>query len=199
MAGITENNEGMMRAQNTRQEDSTFELNLAPMLDIIVSIIPMLLLSVVFVQITVIDTPIPQAVERAVAAANEKNKDLIQVRMSVAADRTVFITILDRGETKEFQVPGIGVGAEAKADLDGLYQQVVAIKKQYPDVFRLELNPSETIPLVDIVGVMDSVRMTRIEKNGNPMKLSFTDSTSGKVIETNLLFPDIVFGNVAGG
>jgi biopolymer transport protein ExbD len=198
MAGITENNEGPMRAQKTREEDATFELNLAPMLDIIVSIIPMLLLSVVFVQITVIETPIPQAVEQAVAAANEKNKDLVQVRMSVANDRTVMITILDRGATKEFQVAGIGSGAEAKADLDGLYKQVMAIKKQYPDVFRLELNPSDTVPLVDIVGVMDSVRTTRVE-NGKPVKLSFTDVTTGKPIETNLLFPDIVFGNVAGG
>ncbi|MBN8539367.1 MAG: biopolymer transporter ExbD [Deltaproteobacteria bacterium] len=198
MAGITANNEGPMRALKTREEDATFELNLAPMLDIIVSIIPMLLLSVVFVQITVIDTPIPQAVEQAVAAANEKNKDLVQVRMSVANDRTVMITILDRGATKEFQVAGIGSGTEAKADLDGLYKQVIAIKKQYPDVFRLELNPSDTVPLVDIVGVMDSVRTTRVE-NGKPVKLSFTDVTTGKPIETNLLFPDIVFGNVAGG
>lgn len=198
MAGITESNEGPMRALKTREEDATFELNLAPMLDIIVSIIPMLLLSVVFVQITVIETPIPQAVEKAVAAANEKNKDLVQVRMSVAADRSVLITILDRGATKEFQVAGIGSGSEAKADLDGLYKQVMMIKKQYPDVFRLELNPSDTIPLVDIVGVMDSVRTTKPE-NGKPVKLSFTDTTTGKSIETNLLFPDIVFGNVAGG
>ena len=198
MAGKTENNEGPMRALKTREEDATFELNLAPMLDIIVSIIPMLLLSVVFVQITVIETPIPQAVEQAVAAANEKNKDLVQVRMSVANDRTVMITIVDRGATKEFQVAGIGSGTEAKADLDGLYKQVMAIKKQYPDVFRLELNPSDTVPLVDIVGVMDSVRTTRVE-NGKPVKLSFTDVTTGKPVETNLLFPDIVFGNVAGG
>lgn len=198
MAEETANNEGPMRALKTREEDATFELNLAPMLDIIVSIIPMLLLSVVFVQITVIDTPIPQAVEKAVAAANEKNKDLVQVRMSVSNDRTVMITILDRGETKEFQVAGIGSGTEAKADLDGLYKQVIAIKKQYPDVFRLELNPADTVPLVDIVGVMDSVRTTRIE-NGRSVKLSFTDVTTGKPIETDLLFPDIVFGNVAGG
>ena len=56
-----------MRALKSRIDDSTFELNLAPMLDIIVSIIPMLLLSVVFTRITVIDTPVPQAVEQAVA------------------------------------------------------------------------------------------------------------------------------------
>lgn len=187
-----------MRALKTRLDDSTFDLNLAPMLDIIVSIIPMLLLSVVFVDITVIDTPVPQAVEKAVAAANEKNKDLVQVRMGVAVDRSIAITIVDRGETKEYSVGARTLDGAAKPDLDGLYNQIVAIKKEYPDVFRMELNPSDAVPLEEIVGVMDAVRTTR-STGGQQAKVSFVDETTGKSIETNLLFPDIVFGNVAGG
>ena len=180
-----------MRALKSRIDDSTFELNLAPMLDIIVSIIPMLLLSVVFTRITVIDTPVPQAVEQAVAAANEKNKDLIQVRMAVAKNRSVQITIVDRGQSKDYEVAALN----SKADLDGLYKQVLAIKKDYPDVFRLELNPEESVPLEEIVAVMDSVRTTK----SSDKKVVFTDSTTGKPVETNLLLPDIIFGNVAGG
>lgn len=180
-----------MRASKSRLEDSTFELNLAPMLDIIVSIIPMLLLSVVFTRITIIDTPVPQAVEKAVAAANEKNKDLVQVRMAVTKNRTVQITIVDRGNSKDYEVAALN----SKADLDGLYKRVLAIKKEYPDVFRVELNPEETVPLDEIVGVMDSVRTVK----NTDHKVVFTDSTSGQSIETNLLLPDIIFGNVAGG
>ncbi len=187
-----------MRALKTRLDDSTFDLNLAPMLDIIVSIIPMLLLSVVFVDITVIDTPIPQAVEKAVAAANEKNKDLVQVRMGVALDRSIAITIVDRGTTKEYSVSALVKDGTSKADLNGLHDKVLAIKKEYPDVFRLELNPTDTVPLEEIVSVMDAVRTTR-NVDGKQVKVSFTDATTGKAIETNLLFPDIVFGNVAGG
>jgi hypothetical protein len=169
------------------------------MLDIIVSIIPMLLLSVVFVDITVIETPIPQAVEKAVAAANEKNKDLVQVRMGVAADKSVSITIVDRGETKEYSVSSLkSPDGVVKTDLEGLHGKVMAIKKEYPDVFRMELNPSDSVPLNEIVGVMDAVRTTRAA-DGQQVKVSFVDSTTGKSIETNLLFPDIVFGNVAGG
>ena len=51
----------------TRADDSTFALNLAPMLDIIVSIIPMLLMSVVFVQIKEMETTIPEIVNEAIA------------------------------------------------------------------------------------------------------------------------------------
>ena len=187
-----------MRALKTRLDDSTFDLNLAPMLDIIVSIIPMLLLSVVFVDITVIDTPIPQAVEKAVAAANEKNKDLVQVRMGVAKDRSIAITIVDHGTSKEYSVGATNLNGAVKADLNGLHDKIMAIKKEYPDVFRMELNPSDTVPLDEIVGVMDAVRTTKTV-NGKQIKVSFTDATTGKAIETNLLFPDIVFGNVAGG
>ncbi|MDX9730647.1 MAG: biopolymer transporter ExbD [Bdellovibrionales bacterium] len=184
-----------MRALKTRLDDATFDLNLAPMLDIIVSIIPMLLLSIVFVEITMIETPIPQAVEQAVAAANEKNKDLVQVRMAVAPDKSVQITILDRGATKEYNVAAAEKGV--KADLDGLYSQVMNIKKEYPDVFRLELNPSDKVPLDEIVEVMDAVRTTRYV-NGAKTKVSFVDSTTGKPVETDLLFPEIIFGNVGG-
>lgn len=188
-----------MRIKRTRTDDSTFDLNLAPMLDIIVSIIPMLLLSVVFVRITVVDTPIPQAVEQAVAAANEKNKDLVQVSMMVTKDRSVRITVIDRGQNKDFEVPGklsaTATDGKIVVDIEGLYERAVAIKREYPDVFRMEFNPDETLPLEDVVVVMDQVRRLK----GSEAKVQFTDSTSGKAIETDLMFPDVVFGNVAGG
>jgi len=82
--------------------------------------------------------------------------------------------------------------------VDFLDSQVMSLKKDYPDVFRLELNPAESVPLSDIIVVMDSVRTTR-SKDGHPVKITFTDITTGKPVETNLLFPDITFGNVAGG
>jgi len=181
-----------MRSFKSRVEDATFELNLAPMLDIIVSIVPMLLLSVAFVHITVIETPVPQAVEKAIAAANEKNKDLVQVTLSVSKTAGFRFTVNDQGQTKETVV----ALKEEKFDLAGLHKETLALKQNYPDVFRLELNPEENIPLDEIVAVMDQVR-TSVTSAGEP-KITFKDET-GKPIETNLLFPDIVFGNVAGG
>ena len=63
--------------QGRRSSDSTFELNLAPFLDIIVSIIPMLLLSVAFVQIKMIEAPTPQVVsEKTVTLVVKGSGDL---------------------------------------------------------------------------------------------------------------------------
>ncbi len=179
-----------MRSFKSRVEDSTFELNLAPMLDIIVSIIPMLLLSVAFVQITVIDTPVPQAVERAIAA-NDKNEDVVQIQLHVSKQDGFRFTVIDKGQTSETVV----AVKDSKLDLAALHKETLALKAKHPGVFRLELNPDESVQLEEIVAVMDQIRVTAA---GEP-KVTFTDTDTGKPVETNLLFPDIVFGNVAGG
>ena len=180
-----------MRKFKTRHDESTFELNLAPMLDIIVSIVPMLLMSMVFVHITTIETPVPQVVEKAIAAANEKNKDQIQILLSVSRETGFKFTITENGKSQERAV--ILKGKDL--DFEALYKEVLAVKKNYPDVFRLELNPEENVPLDQIVLVMDQVRTLHKE---DP-KVVFKDVETGKSLETNLLFPDVVFGNVTGG
>ena len=171
-------------------EDSTFELNLAPMLDIIVSIVPMLLMSVAFVHLTVIETPIPQAVEKAIAASQDK-KDQAQILLRVSKTTGFHFTVTDKGTTKDIDVAMKG----AEFDLAGLHAKTLELKKSYPDVFRMELSPEENVPLNDIVAVMDQLRST----GPGETKVTFKDVETGKPIETNLVFPDVVFGNVTGG
>ena len=98
---------------------------------------------------------------------------------------------IDKGATKETVV----ALKDAKLDLAGLHKETLTLKQSYPDVFRIELNPAEDVALDDIVKVMDEVRnITKGEA-----KVTFKDVDTGKPVETNLMFPDIVFGNVAGG
>lgn len=179
-----------MRRFQMRTDDSTFDLNLAPMLDIIVSIIPMLLLSMVFVQVAVIDTPVPQAVEKAIQAANDKPIE-VSITLAVLKDSGLRITITDKGQTRDITV----AGKEGNFDLDRLQKEIHTVKSQYPQIFRLELHPDESVALDKIVAVMDRVRV----KAKDDAQLVFTDVDSGKKVETDLMFPDVVFGNVAGG
>jgi biopolymer transport protein ExbD len=173
-----------------REEDATFELNLAPMLDIIVSIVPMLLLSVVFTQITMIETPIPQAVQKAMAQA-EKTKD-VQISLNVSKEHGFKFEVINEGQKKE-----LVVNLKNNAlDMDGLHKEVVSLKQQFPNTFRMELLPEESVPLDQIVATMDEVR----NRDGKQdPKIYFKDVQNGQQTETNLLFPDVVFGNVAGG
>lgn len=179
-----------MRAfRRPKMDESTYDLNLAPMLDIIVSIIPMLLLSVVFVEITVVETPVPQAVERAVAAQEEKNE--VQITLSVSKSSGFRIVVNDKGQTHEKNIALKG----KDLDIDALKKEVLQTKLRYPNIFRVELNPDETVPLAEIVAVMDGIRT----KSKTDPTITFTDVTTGKPMETDLMFPDVVFGNVAGG
>jgi biopolymer transport protein ExbD len=178
-----------MKQFRHRESDATFELNLAPMLDIIVSIVPMLLLSVVFVRIAVVETPVPQAVQKAMVEAENKND--AQIQLSVGDGYGFKIQVMHKGKTQDINIAKLN----GEFDLDGLHKQIVTLKQTYPDVFKMELHPSEEVPLDKIIAVMDKVR-TRTKDD--PI-LYFTDTETGKKVETELIFPDVVFGNVAGG
>ncbi len=178
-----------MRAFKSRTEDATFELNLAPLLDIIVSIVPMLLLSVVFVQITMVETPIPQAVQKAIV--NTDKKDEAQITLAVSKTSGFKINVEKQGKTRQMNV-GL---RNRELDLVGLHREMLALKTEYPDSFRLELHPEENVNLTELVAIMDKIRNRAKE---DP-KIYFTDVESGKKVETELIFPDVVFGNVAGG
>ncbi len=179
----------MARRFYTRTEDSTFELNLAPMLDIIVSIVPMLLLSIAFIKVAVIETPIPQPVQKAIEA--DKNNKEVQISLAVSKEAGFKISINNKGQQSDRSVPLKG----KDFDLAGLHKEMLNLKQEHPEVFRMELHPDESVELADIVTVMDQIRTTAMGE----AKVWFTDVESGKKIETNLLFPDVVFGNVAGG
>lgn len=178
-----------MRKYRPSETDATFELNLAPMLDIIVSIVPMLLISVVFVQVAMVETPVPQAVQKAMVEAENKND--VQIQLSVLPESAFKIQVMHKGKTQD-----INVGKKDNDfDFEGLHKQMIALKQTYPDVFKMELHPSEEVPLEKIIMTMDKVR-TRAKDD--PI-LYFTDTETGKKVETDLIFPDVVFGNVAGG
>lgn len=178
-----------MRAFKPRAEEAGFELNLAPLLDIIVSIVPMLLLSVVFCQITMVETPIPQAVQKAMV--NQDKKETTQIKLAISKTSGFHIDVENNGKVKQLAVALKG----KDLDLVGLHKQMIDLKTQYPDSFKLELHPEESVELTEIVAVMDKVR----NRSKDDPKIYFTDTESGKKVETELIFPDVVFGNVAGG
>lgn len=169
-----------------RSDDSTFDLNLAPMLDIIVTVIPMLLLSVAFVQVKMIETPIPQMV--ADAQMKEQKNPLVSFHLKMDRELGFNLVVNDKGQVKEQKLPM----KAGHFDFDGLTTMAAQVKRVYPDHFRLELAPGETVSVNEIVKVMDSVR----KAPATMAKFSFKDEKSGQAVETDLMFPDVTFSNV---
>ena len=171
----------------SRATDSTFDLNLAPILDIIVSIVPLLLLSIAFVQVKMIDTSVPQVVAEAAQRANEKSETTVTLKVSKA--KGFQFDVSKDGKSVPVAVPNKG----AEWDLDALNAAAFGIKEKNPEVFRVDMAPEKDVNLNELVKVMDSLRRTPDAK-----KVAFTDPANGTRVETELMFPNVLFANVIG-
>lgn len=176
-----------MRAIKTRSGDATFDLNLAPILDIIVSVVPMLLLSVVFIQVKMIDTPVPQVVAKAMKRADDQKTATVTLNVSKHSGFTFEVSKDHR--VKKFHVPM----KNNTWDYDGLQAMAFKVKTEFPQVFQLDLAPDSDVDLKDLVAVMDRVRKDKTDR-----KIAFVDPKDHQKVETNFLFPNVIFSNVVG-
>ena len=176
-----------MGLSNQRTTDSTFDLNLAPILDIIVSIVPLLLLSIAFVQVKMIDSSVPQVVAEAARRADEKAEATVVLHVSKAGGFRFEVT--RDGHQTPLAVPNKG-GAW---DLTALNAAAFGIKEKNPEVFRVDLQPEPDLNLNELVTVIDNLR-----RSPDARKVAFVDPANGLRIETELMFPNVLFANVVG-
>ncbi len=176
-----------MRLKRTRAGDATFDLNLAPILDIIVAIVPLLLLSVAFVQVKMIDTSVPQVVAEAMQRANEKSETTVGLKVS--KKKGFVFEVMKNGKVTPMTVANKG----AVWDLEGLLAAAFTIKQQNPEVFRVDMSPEADVNLDELVSIMDKIRRTP-----DTQKIAFVDPSNGQRVETELMFPNILFANVIG-
>lgn len=176
-----------MRTGNNRSGDATFDLNLAPILDIIVSIVPLLLLSIAFVQVKMIDTTVPQVVAEAIQRATDNNETTVTVKVSKTSG--FVLEVLKDGKMTPTAVPNKG----AAWDMDALQHAAFMIKEKNPGVFRVDLAPEADVNLNQLVVIMDKLRRTP-----DAQKVSFNDPGTNQRVETELMFPNVLFANVVG-
>ncbi|MCB0348385.1 MAG: biopolymer transporter ExbD [Bdellovibrionales bacterium] len=173
-----------------RIEDSTFDLNLAPMLDIMVSLIPMLLLSIAFAKLVVLDAPVPQPVANAIE--NDKKERTVMLQLHLFNNRTAKLDIIDKGGRRS----NISFSSkEGTYDLETIHQKLIDVKKMHTQVFTVEIFPEEGVAYKEIVAVMDEARSARKEEG----EFQFIDKESKQAVKTKAMFPNITFGNVIEG
>ncbi len=179
------------QSSNTkRSSDAAFDLNLAPFLDIVVAIIPMLLLSAVFVEIRTIETPIPTLVAEAVKNADKKTEKEVVITLKVSNQKGFEFLVDDKGKQNTSKI-----GLKGKAlDYEGLFQTTRQLKDRYPEVFKLQLAPEKDVSFNEVVKTMDRVR----KQGKDDRKVAFVDPKTGQRIETDLMFPNVTFSNVVG-
>jgi len=171
-------------------QNSEFELDLAPLLAVMVKLVPVLLVSSAFVQMMVIETQLPQVVNEAIER-QEQQQSVTNIALSVDAKNGFKITVTQKGTEKTEAIPM----KSGVFDYSGLHQKLVAVKTTYPEVFKLELHPDGNVPYNEIVKVMDEARQAHDAK----VKFPVLDAKQGKNVETNYMFPEIIFANKMEG
>lgn len=180
------------KIKRTEDFEANFELDLSPMLALMVCLIPIMLLSTVFVKVTVIDTPLPQVVQKAIEEDRKKKERDVEVTVAMNKNKEIQLLVTVDGNTS---VKKSIKSTSSAWNFNELNTELVKVKQQYPKVFRLNLNPSEEVAYDDIVKAMDEVRTVKDES----IKLFVTDEDTKEKVETNIMFPDVIFGNVLEG
>ena len=155
------------------------ELNLAPIMNMVVILIPLLLLSVVFISAAVINVSTPQLTPGpASETSNEPSAHLTLVLSSAGLVVTSKQGELARVEVEDRQrfeeslraLQEARAAGDREAEEDALarlseqyrwatlYGEMTAVKKKYPETTTLHLTADSELPYALVVRAMDAVR-----------------------------------------
>jgi len=170
---------------------SEFELDLAPLLAVMVKLVPVLLVSSAFVQMMIIETELPQVIQQAVKQ-QENNPKSATITVSMSKTEGVKITLTE-GDKQKIEI--IGLDSDKNVDYKALHAKFVEMKNVHPEIFKIDFNPDLDVAYKDIVRVMDEARKAR----NKDVKFPVTDTKTGQQTSTDYMFPEVVFSNTMDG
>lgn len=170
--------------------NSEFDLDLAPLLAVMVKLVPVLLVSSAFVQVMVIETELPQVVSEAIQRQDQQVTPTL-IALEVDAKDGIRVIVSSKGK-EDIQTIPLKNGA---FDFASLHSKLIEIKKIHPEIFKIELNPDDSVPYKEIVKIMDEAR----QAHDASVKFPVFDTKQGKNVETQYMFPEIVFANTMEG
>ena len=168
-----------------------FELDLAPLLAVMVKLVPVLLVSSGFVQMMTIETQLPQVVQQAIEQ-QDKNVKATLITLEVKDKEGVRIVVLKDGKQTVEVVPK---KADGTFDFAALQVRLRDVKKANPEVFKIDLSPDAEVSYNDIVHVMDEARRSRDTKT----RFMIFDKVKNQQVETEYMFPEVTFANTMEG
>lgn len=174
----------------------SYELNLVPLVDIMVNVLIFLVLNFSAMKFSIVPTTLPVSAEEAAVAQEEleeKKEDKPKLNLTVSITGQGFTIAGSGGVLLEGSGPTIPKKPDGNYDYEKLNQLMVDIKKRFPweqDVIiipEMRLSPNTTavdIPYQVIMDTMDAVR-----EAPEPI----TDSNGDGIPDSKALFPGVIF------
>jgi biopolymer transport protein ExbD len=171
--------------------NSEFELDLAPLLAVMVKLVPVLLVSSAFVQMMIVETELPQVVQQAIQE-QEKNPNAAQLAVELNKKEGVRFIITENAKQR---IEIVGLNSNKEFDLPAVQAKFQEVKKSHPEIFKIELNPDADVAYKEVVHVMDEARRSR----SNDVRFPVKDAKTGQETTTDYMFPEVVFANMMDG
>jgi biopolymer transport protein ExbD len=163
----------MSRKRYSRRSNETPEINITAFLNLMVVLIPFLLLSAAFSQLTVLDLYLPKI--GAEDQQQQPRDNLPQLQLIIRSDRLI-INDVKKGPYRIIDANDQGY------DYPAMQNKLLEIKRSFPEVTQITLLSEPDIAYNRVVEVMDRLRQIRILEAG------------GSAYNAEL-FPDISVGD----
>ena len=158
------------RRQEAFDTDIMHVLNLTPMMDILTVLVVFLLVTAVFMSITIMELNIPTNAGGAAAGKQNINIEVIIRKTGLQ---------ISNGSKVEATIPK----KDDKYDVELLSKMLVRLKEQYPEKQDATVLMEPTIEYDHLIQVMDAVRVADVRAEGS--------REASKIV----LFPDISIGD----
>jgi len=126
------------------------DVNITPVMNLFLVLIPFLLLTAVFVRIAVLELSLPSLSQAKNSQANKPQKPVIVILLAIT------------GKGFEMKAPGVHFAPiprrKGRFQYKLLRRDLKALKKKYPDTEEITIQPDENVLYDSIVKVMDACR-----------------------------------------
>lgn len=129
-----------------------FELNLAPIIDCFTVLVTFLLASSTFISIGLLDA----GISAGAASATDSEPPPIQITLSMQKNKSIVV----RTEGKMKQTVSVQP-VDGKFGLKQLGEHLTGLRKQFPTVTGLTVNPDDANLYNEVIEVMDEARKTQ--------------------------------------
>ncbi len=157
------------RWQEARAERAR-ELDLIPIMNLMVTLIPFLMLGAAFYHLGVIPTSLPAKVDQL----PEDKKPEVTVTLNLLIDKERLALSASSAQLGQEELDGLRAelpSKEGRYDVAGLQERLVAIKGRYPKSDTVVVLPEDDVRYQSLVEILDSTRERKAgERGGEEMR-----------------------------
>jgi len=170
--------------KSKRDMEEPVHLNMVPIMNLFLAMIPFLLMCAAFFQVSVINASVPALSEGADDMAEEPKKQLdrVTINLQIAKDGFMLSAVGDQGEAELKKIGGKIPKKKNEYDFEKLAQRMKAIHDKYKKSDTVIILPEKEILYDTIVKTMDASRERIIDKRMDTREHLFTNAVVSSVL-----------------